>query len=116
VRFAGQITGVEGYVESIASGLLVGWMVAARRLGRDFTLPPVTTTLGALHAHTLGTRRALEEGKAAKHLPSNIHWGLLPPLAEPPAGKKRDGKRDRKRLYGERALADLDAWLRTAAI
>ena len=116
VRFAGQITGVEGYVESIASGLLVGWMVAARRLGRDFTLPPVTTTLGALHAHTLGTRRALEEGKAAKHLPSNIHWGLLPPLAEPPAGKKRDGKRDRKRLYGERALADLDAWLQTAAI
>ncbi len=103
LSFAGQITGVEGYVESMACGLLVGWMVAARREGRAVQLPPVTTALGALHAHVLGTRRAHEE----QHMPSNIHWGLLPALQL--TGKS--GKRDRKRLYGERALADIDAWL-----
>lgn len=103
LSFAGQITGVEGYVESMACGLLVGWMVAARRLGHPLVLPPPTSTLGALHAHVLGTRRAHDE----QHMPSNIHWGLLPAL--PAAG--RTSKRDRKKLYGERALLELDAWV-----
>lgn len=108
LSFAGQITGVEGYVESMACGLLVGWMVAARREGRAPELPPITTALGALHAHVLGTRRAHDE----QHMPSNIHWGLLPALTI----EGKSGKRDRKRLYGERALADIDAWLTSTQV
>lgn len=103
LQFAGQITGVEGYVESIACGLLVGWMVAARRLGLPFAPPPETTTLGALHGHVLGTLKA-EGTKAERHVPSNIHWGLCPAIT------RRIGKKDRKRLYAERALADLGVW------
>ncbi len=106
LRFAGQITGVEGYVESTACGLLVGLMVAADRLGKPFTLPPPTTALGALHGHILGTRRPIGV-EVENHLPSNIHWGLVPALER--EGKKI-GKRDRKRLYGERALKDFRAW------
>jgi methylenetetrahydrofolate--tRNA-(uracil-5-)-methyltransferase len=103
LNFAGQITGVEGYVESIACGLLVGLMIAGRKTGKPFVMPPPTTTLGALHGHVLGTLKA--EGTAAeRHVPSNIHWGLCPAIVS------KTGKRDRKRMYGERALADLDAW------
>jgi methylenetetrahydrofolate--tRNA-(uracil-5-)-methyltransferase len=106
IAFAGQITGVEGYVESTACGLLVALMIAARRTGARFDLPPPTTALGALHGHVLGLRRP--EGRSEEqHLPSNIHWGLFPPIQ---GEGKKIGKRDRKRLYGERALADLDRW------
>lgn len=104
LTFAGQITGVEGYVESTACGLLAGWLVAARRLGAELDLPPPETALGALHGHILGLRRA-EGMKAEQHLPSNIHWGLFPPI------EGRTTKRDRKRLYGERALAAIDRWV-----
>jgi len=103
LAFAGQITGVEGYVESMACGLLVAWMIAQRRQGRPIEVPPPTTALGALHGHVLGLRRAHSDA----HLPSNIHWGLFPPVES----TGRAGKRDRKKLYGERALADLDAWI-----
>jgi methylenetetrahydrofolate--tRNA-(uracil-5-)-methyltransferase len=104
VRFAGQITGVEGYVESTACGLLVALMIASRRLReRALVIPPKTTALGALYGHVLGLDRTPGAQKAG-HVPSNIHWGLCPALG------KRAGKRDRKRLYGERALADLDGW------
>lgn len=103
LNFAGQITGVEGYVESIACGLLVGLMVSARRLGKTFVPPPPTTTLGALHGHVLGTLKA-EGTKAERHVPSNVHWGLCPAIG----GKT--GKKDRKKLYGERALVELEAW------
>jgi methylenetetrahydrofolate--tRNA-(uracil-5-)-methyltransferase len=102
VCFAGQITGVEGYVESTASGLLVGWMIAARRLGKELPLPPATTALGALYGHTLGLRRP--EGHKQGHVPSNIHWGLFPAI------ETRSKKRERKKLYGERALQDAKAY------
>lgn len=103
VRFAGQITGVEGYVESMACGLLVGLMVAAERQGRTLALPPPESTLGALHAHILGVQRS-DDGKKHPHVPSNVHWGLTPSL------KVRARKRDRKRLMGERAVDACRSW------
>ncbi len=103
IRFAGQITGVEGYVESTACGLLVGLMVAARRLGREVPLPPPESALGSLHAHVLGLRRS-EGAKKAGHVPSNIHFGLFPPIVG------RAKKRDRKRLYSERAIPLVSKW------
>lgn len=109
VTFAGQITGVEGYVESIACGLLVGLFVAARRRGATLPLPPPESTLGALHGHVLGTRKAPGTEKHP-HVPSNIHWGLTPALG------LRAKKRDRKRLMGERALAACRAWWPEASI
>jgi methylenetetrahydrofolate--tRNA-(uracil-5-)-methyltransferase len=66
-------------------------------------VPPKTTALGALFGHVLGLDRTPGAVKAG-HVPSNVHWGLCPALTG------RAGKRDRKRLYGERALRDLDAW------
>jgi methylenetetrahydrofolate--tRNA-(uracil-5-)-methyltransferase len=104
VQFAGQITGVEGYVESTACGLLVALMIAARRRGTTLPLPPRTTALGALHAHVLGTMRA-PGARRDGHMPSNIHWGLCPPI------DARASKRDRKHLYGERALRDIRSWI-----
>lgn len=103
LSFAGQITGVEGYVESTACGLLVAWMIIARRKGEKLELPPPTTTLGALHGHVLGTSKAPGTKKAG-HVPSNIHWGLCPPL------NIRAKKRDKRRIYGERALEHFDEW------
>ena len=99
LRFAGQITGVEGYVESAAVGLLTGRFAAAERLGRVPDLPPPTTALGALLAHITG-------GADAKTFqPMNINFGLLPPLTE------RVHKKRRKPAMSARALSDLDAWL-----
>ncbi len=103
--FAGQITGVEGYVESTACGLLVGLMIAARLQGAEVPVPPATTALGALYRHVLGADRPEGREGRDQHLPSNVHWGMVPPL------EVRAKKRDRKRLYGERALADLEAWM-----
>jgi len=103
ISFAGQITGVEGYVESTACGLLVGWMVYARRNGLDLPVPPVSTALGALHGHVLGKCRP-EGRRDEAHVPSNINWGLFPRL------EQRARKKERKRLYGERALAAAKEW------
>jgi methylenetetrahydrofolate--tRNA-(uracil-5-)-methyltransferase len=99
LRFAGQITGVEGYVESAAVGLLAGRFAAAARLGHDIAPPPPTTALGALLGHIAGgaERRTFQ--------PMNVNFGLFPPLSPDP-GKHAD----RKPLYSRRALADLDAW------
>ncbi len=110
LRFAGQITGVEGYVESAAMGLAAGRLAAAERLGRPLDPPPPTTALGALVAHITGGH--LEGGKFQ---PMNINYGLLPPLEmEPITGGKRAARTDRgrtkKKLMGQRALADLRAW------
>jgi len=103
LRFAGQITGVEGYVESAAIGLLTGRFAAAERLGRPPSLPPATTALGALLGHITG-------GAAAETFqPMNVNFGLFPPLELEP-GQRVKG-RDRKRAMARRALADLDAWL-----
>jgi len=117
LRFAGQVTGVEGYVESAAVGLLAGKFAAAERLGRPVTAPPVTTALGALIDHITGGH--LEHGKGSFQ-PMNINYGLLPPM-EPPkrdAEGRRLGAKEKtrlkKRMVGERALADLDGWARSS--
>ena len=112
LRFAGQVTGVEGYVESAAIGLLAGRFAAAERLGHPLTAPPATTALGALIGHITGGHLA-----GGSFQPMNINYGLLPPLDAPK--KTADGRRmppnergrAKKRLMSERALADLDAWL-----
>ena len=114
VRFAGQITGVEGYVESAAMGLLAGRFAAAERQGRAPTPPPPTTALGALLAHVTGGHLA---GAKGSFQPMNVNFGLFPPLDAPThdAGGKRlkgeDRGRAKKRAIAERALRDLEAWL-----
>ena len=112
LRFAGQVTGVEGYVESAAIGLLAGRFAAAQALGQELTPPPPTTALGALIDHITGGHL---EGGAFQ--PMNINYGLLPPM-EPPKidheGKKlplKERGRAKKRLMSVRALADLETWL-----
>jgi methylenetetrahydrofolate--tRNA-(uracil-5-)-methyltransferase len=99
IRFAGQVTGVEGYVESAAVGLLAGRFAAAEARGLSHPPPPSTTALGALLAHITG-------GADAKTFqPMNVNFGLFPPL-----DKKVKGK-DRKQAMSTRALEDLSAWL-----
>jgi methylenetetrahydrofolate--tRNA-(uracil-5-)-methyltransferase len=103
LRFAGQITGVEGYVESAAIGLLAGRFAAAEIRGRSPAAPPPTTALGALIAHITG-------GADAKTFqPMNVNFGLFPPLAEGAVTRKNRG--ERKPMLARRALADLAAWL-----
>ncbi|WP_374470147.1 methylenetetrahydrofolate--tRNA-(uracil(54)-C(5))-methyltransferase (FADH(2)-oxidizing) TrmFO [Phenylobacterium sp.] len=119
LRFAGQVTGVEGYVESAAVGLLAGRLAAAERLGRPVEAPPATTALGALVNHITGGH--IEAGTGSFQ-PMNINYGLLPPLEAPKRdaeGKRLPNKergRAKKRLMGERALADLDAWAADAPV
>jgi methylenetetrahydrofolate--tRNA-(uracil-5-)-methyltransferase len=124
LRFAGQITGVEGYVESAAIGLLAGRFAAAERLGRPISAPPATTALGALLDHITGGHIGADPSGERHHPPSfqpmNINYGLLPPLDAPATdanGRRLKGKERgfaRKRAMSERALADLAAWLQTA--
>ncbi len=99
IRFAGQITGCEGYVESAAVGLLAGLMTAAEASGREWSAPPRTTALGALLAHITG------DAEADSYQPMNVNFGLFPPVD--PAIKKKV----RKEAYTARAKADLSAWL-----
>jgi methylenetetrahydrofolate--tRNA-(uracil-5-)-methyltransferase len=98
VRFAGQITGCEGYVESAAVGLLAGLMTAEELAGREWRSPPRTTAMGALLAHITG------DAEAETYQPMNVNFGLFPPLTE--VKKKR-----RKEAYTERAKADFSEWL-----
>jgi methylenetetrahydrofolate--tRNA-(uracil-5-)-methyltransferase len=117
LRFAGQITGCEGYVESAAVGLLAGRAAAAERLGAAWTPPPATTAFGALLGHITGGHLSTDEGGARSFQPMNVNFGLFPPLDAPThdaAGKRIKGKERgaaRKRLLSARALADLDRWL-----
>ena len=104
IRFAGQITGVEGYVESAAIGLLAGRFAAAERLGRDISFPPETTALGGLLSHITGG------ADAETFQPMNINFGLLPP-PQPPEGKRKIKGRDRKKAMSDRALTDIGTWL-----
>jgi methylenetetrahydrofolate--tRNA-(uracil-5-)-methyltransferase len=98
IRFAGQITGVEGYVESTAIGLLSGLMTAAEIKAETFTIPPVTTALGAIMSHITG-------GADAKSFqPMNVNFGLFPPL------EGRIKKKERKLAYTGRASNDFKAW------
>jgi methylenetetrahydrofolate--tRNA-(uracil-5-)-methyltransferase len=105
IRFAGQITGCEGYVESASVGMLVGIMTACELAGREWVAPPATTALGALLAHITG------DAEAETYQPMNINFGLFPPVpGKTPEGKKQK-KAERKVAYTERAKEDLAAWL-----
>jgi methylenetetrahydrofolate--tRNA-(uracil-5-)-methyltransferase len=126
LRFAGQITGVEGYVESAAIGLLAGRFAAAERLGRVGFSPPATTALGALIAHITGGHLSADDDlsggtRAQSFQPMNINYGLLPELEAPTQdaeGRRLKGKdrgRAKKRAMSVRALADLDRWLLASA-
>jgi methylenetetrahydrofolate--tRNA-(uracil-5-)-methyltransferase len=99
IRFAGQITGCEGYVESSAVGLLAGLMAAAELTGGDWQSPPATSAIGALLAHITG------DAEAENYQPMNVNFGLFPPLPEVK-------KKQRKEAYTERAKADFGAWLK----
>jgi methylenetetrahydrofolate--tRNA-(uracil-5-)-methyltransferase len=105
LRFAGQVTGVEGYVESAAIGLLAGRFAAAERLGASIANPPATTALGALLAHITGN------ADATTFQPMNINFGLFPDLAAPTDGSRPPRGKDRKQAMARRALSDIDAWL-----
>jgi methylenetetrahydrofolate--tRNA-(uracil-5-)-methyltransferase len=119
LRFAGQITGVEGYVESAAMGLLAGRFAAAEAAGAALSPPPETTAFGALLAHV--TRNHVP-GKKGAFQPMNVNFGLFPDIEAPT--RSADGKRlrgaeksqARKRALSARALADVDAWLGRAAL
>lgn len=102
LRFAGQVTGVEGYVESAAMGLLAGRMAAAQILGRDLAPPPPDTAMGALITHITG-------GADAKTFqPMNVNFGLFPPI-DAKGGRK--GRKDRYKAYTDRAKDSFRGWL-----
>ena len=98
VRFAGQITGCEGYVESAAVGLMAGLMTATQLAGRDWQSPPRTTALGALLSHITG------DAEAESYQPMNVNFGLFPPLHDVK-------KKQRKEAYTERAKHEIAPWL-----
>jgi methylenetetrahydrofolate--tRNA-(uracil-5-)-methyltransferase len=98
LRFAGQITGVEGYVESAAIGLLAGRFAAAEAKGEAIAPPPPECAMGALLSHITGG------ADAETFQPMNVNFGLFPELPTQLRG------RERKRAFAERALAAADAW------
>jgi methylenetetrahydrofolate--tRNA-(uracil-5-)-methyltransferase len=103
LRFAGQITGCEGYVESAAVGLMTGRFAAAERLGTALSAPPNTTAMGALLGHITGG------ADATTFQPMNVNFGLFPPISPSDGGTLR-GK-ERKQALAARALSDFDHWL-----
>jgi methylenetetrahydrofolate--tRNA-(uracil-5-)-methyltransferase len=115
LRFAGQITGCEGYVESASIGLLAGRFAAAERLGETPSLPPPTTAFGALLGHITGGHLSADEPGRRSFQPMNVNFGLFPPVEIPrqPGVKLRGTEKAlaKKRATTARALADLDAWL-----
>jgi methylenetetrahydrofolate--tRNA-(uracil-5-)-methyltransferase len=118
LRFAGQITGCEGYVESAAIGLLAGRFVAAERFGEEAAPPPPTTAHGALLGHITGGHIETIDTGPRSFQPMNVNFGLFPPLSRAP-NKGASGRRSRgtektankKRMLGARALHDLESWL-----
>lgn len=105
IRFAGQVTGVEGYVESAAMGLLAGRLAVAEALGRRLDPPPPETAMGALVTHITG-------GAEAKSFqPMNVNFGLFPPV-EAKGGRR--GRKDRYKAYTDRAKAAFAGWLAEA--
>jgi methylenetetrahydrofolate--tRNA-(uracil-5-)-methyltransferase len=124
LRFAGQITGVEGYVESAAIGLLAGRFAAAERLNRSLAPPPPTTALGALLVHITGGHLASEgESGSRSFQPMNINYGLLPGPESVPekdsSGRRLKGAERgmaKKRLVSRRALAHIESWLADEAL
>ena len=119
LRFAGQITGCEGYVESAAIGLLAARFAAAERRGEAIAPPPPTTAHGALLAHITGGHIETIDAGPSSFQPMNVNFGLFPPLAEP-AAYDREGRKfgrgsaknlARKAALSARALADLERWI-----
>ncbi|MEM8839386.1 MAG: methylenetetrahydrofolate--tRNA-(uracil(54)-C(5))-methyltransferase (FADH(2)-oxidizing) TrmFO [Pseudomonadota bacterium] len=116
VRFAGQITGCEGYLESAAVGLLAGRFIAAERLGEAYDRPPETTAFGSLLNHITGGYLSDPESTAPSYQPMNINFGLFPEIEVP---KQENGRRLRgkekgfakKRALAARALRDAEVWL-----
>jgi len=101
VRFAGLLTGVEGYIESCAMGLVVAWLLASELRGHPLAAPPETTMLGGLYQHVTAPREPKH-----KYGPTNVNYGLLPPLD----GTRKDNRKPR---MAERARADLGPWLQS---
>ena len=107
--FAGQISGVEGYVESAASGLLAGRHAASLVLGEPIVVPPRTTAIGALAYY-------VSHAEPRDYQPTNITFGIIPPLAPAAGGRVPRKKADRKVAMAERALADLDVWMKAGRL
>ena len=105
--FAGQISGVEGYVESAASGLIAGRNAAALARGDEPRVPPRTTAIGALAYY-------VSHADPRHYQPTNITFGIMPPPA--PIQGKRVKREERKTATSQRALADLDAWIADQAM
>jgi methylenetetrahydrofolate--tRNA-(uracil-5-)-methyltransferase len=118
LRFAGQMTGCEGYVESASIGLIAGLYAAANARSASLAPPPATTALGSLLGHIIGGHIETIESGARSFQPMNINFGLFPPLASSPT-RKPDGTRLRgnektvakRQAISARALADLDRWI-----
>jgi methylenetetrahydrofolate--tRNA-(uracil-5-)-methyltransferase len=117
LRFAGQITGCEGYVESAAVGLIAGRLAAAERLGLELTSPPPTTAIGALLNHITGGHIESIDAGPRSFQPMNVNFGLFPPIAEPrvdEAGRRLRGPERgsvRKRALSARAERDMAEWI-----
>lgn len=105
LRFAGQITGCEGYVESAAVGLMAGRFAAMERLGHTIASPPTTTAMGAILSHITGG------GNADTFQPMNVNFGLFPPIADPIGVRGKELGRERKKAMALRALDDLKGWI-----
>lgn len=99
LRFAGQITGCEGYVESAAVGLIAGRLAASERLGIELAMPPATTAMGAIISHITGG------AEADTFQPMNVNFGLFPDV------ETRERGREKKKVLSQRALSDIEAWL-----
>jgi len=117
-RFAGQITGCEGYVESAAVGLMAGRFAAAERRGEPVAVPPPTTAHGAILAHITGGHIATIDNGPSSFQPMNVNFGLFPPLAtapdferKSPLGRGTAKALAKKSALTRRALADLATWL-----
>jgi methylenetetrahydrofolate--tRNA-(uracil-5-)-methyltransferase len=118
LRFAGQMTGCEGYVESAGIGLVAGLLAAADARGRSLPSPPATTALGSLLGHITGGHIETIDNGPRSFQPMNINFGLFPPLNNPPT-RRADGTRLRgneksiakRRAISARALSDLERWI-----
>ncbi|MTI45686.1 methylenetetrahydrofolate--tRNA-(uracil-5-)-methyltransferase [Roseibium hamelinense] len=121
LRFAGQITGCEGYVESASVGCMAGLFAASEQIGHMLSAPPQTTAMGALLAHITGGHIARDDGdgKPRSFQPMNVNFGLFPPVEAPKTdetGKRLKGKdksRAKKLAMTQRAKADFETWIRT---
>jgi len=110
LRFAGQITGCEGYVESAAVGIMAGRFAAAEKLGSIISAPPATTAMGAILSHITGA------ANADTFQPMNVNFGLFPDIEPPKGVKGKDRGREKKKLMALRALNDCDQWLADQAL